>query len=412
MNIKMNFPLLTLFVSDQRLSFCKKYFKKRGVIGRRKTPWTGDTTNPGSRPRGGPDQDKNTKQIMKHQLLRMALAMIPNVARKHFLKEPPGLSGLHPADAQTQRSPAVCHKGIDMKTRSSPPYNPSLTCVASEPIARGLRSARMLRFALMLLGAALAEKGAAQGIPEPSMVMYGVVRNTQDIDRLRIVFGNLTWVFEPVGGGTPISVSAALTNINDQFSYVLRVPCETEVAGLTLSSNVLRLGSSYIRTNVFFNVTNRATLVEPTQASFALSSTSRGRVERVDLDISIVLEDLDGNGLPDAWERLYFGGTGVDPFADPDRDGMNNLAEYKAGTNPNDFQSQFRFVKITSRTNGVMVEWSSVTNRIYSVLRSSDVQTGFQVLAGNRQATPPLNSYLDTTAAPPGPYFYLLRLQE
>ena len=91
---------------------------------------------------------------------------------------------------------------------------------------------------------------------------------------------------------------------------------------------------------------------------------------------------------------------------------MNNLAEYKAGTNPNDFQSQFRFIRITSRTNGVMVEWSSVTNRIYSVLRSSDVQTGFQVLAGNRQATPPLNNYLDTTATPPGPYFYLLRLQE
>jgi hypothetical protein len=26
-------------------AFFKKYFKTRGVIGRRKTPWTGDTTN-------------------------------------------------------------------------------------------------------------------------------------------------------------------------------------------------------------------------------------------------------------------------------------------------------------------------------------------------------------------------------
>jgi hypothetical protein len=38
--------------------------------------------------------------------------------------------------------------------------------------------------------------------------------------------------------------------------------------------------------------------------------------------------------------------------------------------------------------------------------------TGFQVLSGNRQATPPVNRYLDTTATPPGNYFYLLRLEE
>jgi len=59
-----------------------------------------------------------------------------------------------------------------------------------------------------------------------------------------------------------------------------------------------------------------------------------------------------------------------------------------------------------------LVEWSSVANRSYSILRSSDVQTGYQLLSGNRQATPPVNSFLDTTALPPGSYFYLLRLQE
>lgn len=264
----------------------------------------------------------------------------------------------------------------------------------------------------ILLANGFVNQAVAQGIPEPSLVMYGVVRNTQDIDRLRIVFGNLTWSFQPVGGGPSFSVSTAVTNINDQFSYVLRVPCETEVPGLAISSNVLRLGSSYTRSNAFFNVTNRVALVDPAQAFFSLSSTARGRVERVDLEISVLLEDLDGNGLPDAWERLYFGRSGIDPLADPDGDGLNNLEEYKAGTNPNDFQSQFRFIRITSQTQGVFLEWASVTNRSYSVLRSPDILTGFQVLAGDRQATPPINSHLDTTAVPPGPYFYLLRLQD
>lgn len=276
-----------------------------------------------------------------------------------------------------------------------------------------LRRAWWCQFALAVgLAASLARPAAAQGIPEPSLVMYGVVRNTQDRDRLRIVFGNLTWQFQPAGGGPAFAVSTTLTNINDQFSYVLRVPCETEVAGFPASTNALRLGSSYTRGNVFFNSTTPAILVDPGQASFSLSSIARGRVERVDLEISIVLEDLDGNGLLDAWERLYFGRTGVDPFADPDGDGLNNLAEHKAGTNPNDFQSQFRFIRITRQAGGALVEWSSVANRSYSVLRSSDVLTGYEILTSNRQATPPVNSFLDAAATPPGPYFYLLRLQE
>src|SRR5262249_36120826 len=109
---------------------------------------------------------------------------------------------------------------LDMKTRleSSSPATPGFTSVASghsKAMVGGLRSAWLARFALVVwLGAGLT-KGAAQGIPEPSLVMYGVVRNTQDIDRLRIVFGNLTWTFQPVGGGPSFAVSAALTNIND-----------------------------------------------------------------------------------------------------------------------------------------------------------------------------------------------------
>jgi hypothetical protein len=44
--------------------------------------------------------------------------------------------------------------------------------------------------------------------------------------------------------------------------------------------------------------------------------------------------DSDGDGLPDGWERQHFGNltqTGAD---DPDGDGLNNTAEFQAGTNP------------------------------------------------------------------------------
>jgi len=46
------------------------------------------------------------------------------------------------------------------------------------------------------------------------------------------------------------------------------------------------------------------------------------------------LPDSDRNGMPDAWERAYFGHTGVNPNADPDHDGLSNSQEYQAGTNP------------------------------------------------------------------------------
>jgi len=44
--------------------------------------------------------------------------------------------------------------------------------------------------------------------------------------------------------------------------------------------------------------------------------------------------DIDGDGLPDAWEIAVFGGLGFGAYNDPDGDGYNNLAEMIAGTSP------------------------------------------------------------------------------
>jgi probable HAF family extracellular repeat protein len=47
--------------------------------------------------------------------------------------------------------------------------------------------------------------------------------------------------------------------------------------------------------------------------------------------------DSDLNGLPDDWEKFYFGHLGVDPTADADGDGITNAQEYANRTNPNDY---------------------------------------------------------------------------
>src|SRR5207244_1401217 len=69
--------------------------------------------------------------------------------------------------------------------------------------------------------------------------------------------------------------------------------------------------------------------------------------------------DADANGLPDWWELQYFGHlTGTNPNADADGDGLSNLQEYVADTNPLDSGSTLRITSAQLVTNGVRVSWT------------------------------------------------------
>jgi hypothetical protein len=56
-----------------------------------------------------------------------------------------------------------------------------------------------------------------------------------------------------------------------------------------------------------------------------------------DLLATDIVHDSDQNGLPDWWEKYYFGNTGVDPNGDVDGDGRSNFEEFLHGTDPNDY---------------------------------------------------------------------------
>jgi hypothetical protein len=58
------------------------------------------------------------------------------------------------------------------------------------------------------------------GLRRASLIMYGQVFDTTSLKR--VTAGVLTWTITPVSGGVPVTVSAALTNIDGQFSYRLR----------------------------------------------------------------------------------------------------------------------------------------------------------------------------------------------
>jgi len=257
---------------------------------------------------------------------------------------------------------------------------------------------------------ALVVGGRTEGIPEPSLVLYGVVSNLA-AGGSRVSFGTLAWVIRPNDGSPAFTVTGVLTNINDQFSYVLRIPCETEIPGVPVSTGALKLAVSDgpdNRAQVTIGGVV-ASFAQPAQTNLVLTRTDRGRIERVDLTVSLNT----GGVLPEAWQLQYFLRTGIDPNDDPDHDGLTNLAEYKAGTVPTDPQSVFELLTVRQDPlGGAFIEWSSVTGKLYTVQRSGELLGGFADLQVHIPATTPKNSFRDTTATGSGPYFYRLRLEE
>jgi hypothetical protein len=83
--------------------------------------------------------------------------------------------------------------------------------------------------------------------------------------------------------------------------------------------------------------------------------------------------DLDADGLADPWEALHDAG---DPAGDPDSDGMSNLDEYWAGTNPRDASSKLRLAEAEAAAGGFRLAWDSVGGTRYRVLISGSLDAG------------------------------------
>jgi hypothetical protein len=275
-----------------------------------------------------------------------------------------------------------------------------------------------LRAAPLLVAAGLAvipERVNAAGIPEPSLTLYGKVLNKFNGATTRLTDGEIKWTFKPLNGGAWVTVTNRLTNIHDQFSYVLQVPCESEIIGVLLSPNTLKVPTAPAqvdRATVLVNGQS-VTFINGSQSILSLAANERGRIERVDLQVALAPVDADGDGLPDDWEVAHFGSLGQAPNGDADGDGVSNLAEYRAGTDPNDPQSCFAFISVERHLQGGLeVKWSSVAEKSYALQRSSNLLSGFVDIAPGQSATPPVNSFRDITATGEGPFFYRLRIEE
>ncbi len=116
-------------------------------------------------------------------------------------------------------------------------------------------------------------------------------------------------------------------------------------------------------------------------------------------------------GLDSVWlDRISF-----NPMAlDSDFDQMSDWQEIMANTNPNDAGDylQVRGPGPSATGGKVLIQWNSASNRTYRLWRTQNLLEGFPTIKGSGlPATPPMNTYTDTTATSSGAYLYRIEVE-
>ena len=130
-------------------------------------------------------------------------------------------------------------------------------------------------------------------------------------------------------------------------------------------------------------------------------------VNLMPIEVAMPEVDADGDGIPDDWERQFFGSLGVaNASSDWDGDGMSDVLEFVAGTNPKDSLSCLRMYAplIGFHGGGFVITWTSASNKLYDLLKSTNLTGGFTTIATNIAATPPVNVHTDEWSGAAGFY--------
>lgn len=114
--------------------------------------------------------------------------------------------------------------------------------------------------------------------------------------------------------------------------------------------------------------------------------------------------DSDGDGLSDQEEQTGLdnaftlanpgGATSAPNDADSDDDGVNDGFEALAGTDRNDSNSLFQITSASAADiNSLLVRWSSVTGRLYTVRSTTNLVEGMASVQSNIPASDPYNTF-------------------
>lgn len=101
-----------------------------------------------------------------------------------------------------------------------------------------------------------------------------------------------------------------------------------------------------------------------------------GQKTRLNLTLG---EDADGDGIPDAWERVLLAQQGqggslsdIRPDDDSDGDGLSNLSEYISGSYAFDPKDGFTLKAVDFGSQGALLEFLAIRGRTYTIYGTPD----------------------------------------
>ena len=121
--------------------------------------------------------------------------------------------------------------------------------------------------------------------------------------------------------------------------------------------------------------------------------------------------DSDHDGLTDQFEYDH-GISYTNP--DSDNDGCGDGQEYLAGTDPNDDASRFEMNALERQPvseDGFVIQWQSITGKLYTVSRSSDLMGGFTEIASDIVGQIGMTCYTDQTVTATSMNIYRVDVQ-
>lgn len=187
--------------------------------------------------------------------------------------------------------------------------------------------------------------------PEPETILYGAVYNHYKGANLMLTNGRMIWIVKARNGdqASHIYTTDLEPLAGGRYSYCLAIP--QRAAGDLAALPALDIGSLETNENTIFLVPEsdqydhlsitidgaEAQIQAPANAFIRLGQDLRSQHLRVDLTISRPPDDGDSDGIPNLWEDengLDADNPG-DAAADPDGDGLTNLAEFNLASDPN-----------------------------------------------------------------------------
>ena len=221
-----------------------------------------------------------------------------------------------------------------------------------------------------VLGMVPAVFAATTSVPKSPVITYGLIRDE---------YGT------PYTAASGVSVSLVAADAPDGKVYARSSVADRGTAGLNyrLSLELDSIGPERdyaVLEGTQMKIRCQVGAAEATLSPVSVFATPKaGTVQRLDYSTGT---DVDGDGLPDAWEEwsLEIAGktssaeaiAAFTPDGDDDGDGMSNRAEYLAGTDPFLSTEMFEITdfKAVEGTSRVMIRFTSMPDRKYHVVYS------------------------------------------